>query len=147
MEIPADPNVCSQAWAALNAAHSRVSERLISSLSKTCGLSVNDFEILRRLDKVPPPGMRLGDLMPAIRLTQPSLSRMVARLVRQGWLARTEDPNDGRSVLVALTPAGRQVLLTAVPVHAQAIHEALLARLSPTERETLNAALTRITED
>ncbi len=59
----------------------------------------------------------------------------------------TPETLPGRSVLVALTPAGRQVLLAAVPVHAQAIHEALLARLSPTERETLNAVLARITED
>lgn len=146
-EFPADPHACGQAWTALNAAHARVAERLSSALSRACGLTVNDFEILLRLDKAPPPGVRLGDLLPAVRLTQPSLSRMVARLVQQGWLARSEDPDDGRSVLVTLTPAGREVLLSALPVHAQAIHDSLLARLTSAEQDLLNAALSRIIKD
>jgi DNA-binding MarR family transcriptional regulator len=142
-----DAYACARAWTALSAAHARVAERLTGALSRRCGLSINDFEVLLRLEQVPPPGLRLGDLSPAVRLTQPSLSRMIARLEQHGWLARTGDPNDGRGVLVALTPTGQEVLHAAVPVHAQTIRETLLDRLRPDEQDLLSAALSRITED
>lgn len=142
-----DAYACARAWTALSSAHARVAERLTGALSRACGLSTNDFEVLLRLEQVPPPGLRLGDLSPAVRLTQPSLSRLIARLVQHGWLTRTGDPNDGRGVLVALTPAGQEVLHAAVPVHARTIRETLLDRLTPDEQDLLSAALSRITED
>jgi DNA-binding MarR family transcriptional regulator len=142
-----DEYACARAWAALSTAHALVAERLSGALSRSCGLSVNDFEVLLRLARVPAPGLRLGDLHPAVRLTQPSLSRMIARLEQQGWLARTGDPNDRRGVLVTLTPAGREVLNAAVPVHAQTIREVLLDRLTPAEQDVLAEALTRIVEE
>lgn len=138
---------CARAWAALSAAHGRVAGRLSGALSRTCGLSINDFEVLLRLDRVPYPGLRLGDLNPAVQLTQPSLSRMIARLEQQGWLARAGDPNDRRGVLITLLPAGREVLRRAIPVHAQAIQAVLLDRLTPAEQDLLANALTRIAED
>jgi DNA-binding MarR family transcriptional regulator len=138
---------CARAWTVLTAAHARVTERLTGALSEACGLSINDFEVMLRLDHAPPPGLRLGDLSPAVRLTQPSLSRMIARLEQHGWLARTDDPNDGRGVLVTLTPAGQELLHAAVPVHAQTIRETLLDRLTADEQDLLSAALSRITED
>jgi DNA-binding MarR family transcriptional regulator len=142
-----DAYACAQAWAALSTAHARVAERLSVALSRTCGLSINDFEVLLRLDRVPSPGLRLGDLNPAVRLTQPSLSRMIARLEQHGLLARTADPNDRRGVLVRLTPAGREMLHTAIPVHTQTIREVLLDRLTPAEQNLLADALTHIVED
>jgi DNA-binding MarR family transcriptional regulator len=113
-----DAYACARAWTALSTAHARVTERLSGALSGTCGLSINEFEVLLRLDRVPTPGLRLGDLNPAVRLTQPSLSRLIGRLEQQGWLARSGDPNDRRGVLVTLTPAGREALDRAIPVHA-----------------------------
>jgi DNA-binding MarR family transcriptional regulator len=124
-----------------------VAERLSGALSRTCGLSINDFELLLRLDRVPPPGLRLGDLNPAVRLTQPALSRMIVRLEQQGWLARTGDPDDGRGVRVTLTRAGRKVLRAAIPVHAETIREVLLDRLTPAEQDLLADALTRVVKD
>jgi hypothetical protein len=68
---------CARAWAALTAAHSRISGQLSSALARACDLSINDFEILLRLDHAPAPGLRLSELNAAIPLTQPSLSRAV----------------------------------------------------------------------
>jgi DNA-binding MarR family transcriptional regulator len=147
MKARPDAYACARAWVALSTAHTRVAERLSGALSRACGLSVNDFEILLRLDAVPGPGLRLVDLNPAVRLTQPSLSRLIARLEQQGWLARSGDPDDRRGVLVALTRAGRRKLRTAIPVHAETIREALLDRLTPEEHDLLATVLTRIGND
>lgn len=133
-------------WAALTAAHAVVTERLGLALMDACGLSINDFEVLLCLDRVPPPGLRLGDLDRTVRLSQPALSRMTARLEHRGLLRRAGDPTDRRGVVVTITAAGRRMLRRAVPVHTRTLHEALLDRLTPEEHDHLAGVLDRIVE-
>jgi DNA-binding MarR family transcriptional regulator len=137
---------CTQAWAALSAAHAVITGQLSAALTGSCGLSVNEFELLLRVGQAAGPGLRLGTLGSAIRLTQPSLSRAVARLEGHGWLCRSGAPGDGRGVLVALTPAGREVLGRAAAVHAGIIRTLLLDQLGPDEQDLLARALTRVAE-
>ncbi len=142
---PHDQQACAQAWAALTAAHAVVTEQLGAALTRTCGLSINEFQIMLRVDRAADPrGVRLGELCSAVRLTQPSLSRAVARLERHGWLRRAGAPGDGRGVMVTLTAAGREVLARGSGVHAQTISELLLDRLTPGEQDLLSRALTRV---
>jgi DNA-binding MarR family transcriptional regulator len=145
---PADPEEygCARAWAALSAAHALVSEQLSSALARSCGLSSNEFELLLRVGHAGDPGLRLGELRSAVRLTQPSLSRAVARLDRNGWLRRAGAPGDGRGVQVCITEAGRDVLRRAAAVHDQTIRELLLDRLTPHEQDLLARALGRVAE-
>jgi DNA-binding MarR family transcriptional regulator len=82
-----------------------------------------------------------------VRLTQPSLSRAVARLEGHGWLRRAGAPDDRRGVLASITPAGREVLSRAAAVHADAIRDLLLDRLTPGEEDLLARALTRVAAD
>jgi DNA-binding MarR family transcriptional regulator len=137
---------CARAWAALTAAHARIAGQLSTALALACDLSINDFEILLRLDHAPAPGLRLTELNAAIPLTQPSLSRAVARLGQRGWLARAGAADDRRGVLLTITPAGKDVLRSAVPVHAQTIREFLLDPLTPREQDLLARALTRVAD-
>jgi DNA-binding MarR family transcriptional regulator len=141
-----DEHACAQAWAALTAAHALVTEKLGAALTRTCGLSINEFQILLRADRAPETGVRLGELRSAVRLTQPSLSRAVARLERHGWLRRAGAPGDGRGVLVSVTASGREVLAQGSTVHTQTISELLLDRLTPDEQDSLARALTRVAE-
>jgi DNA-binding MarR family transcriptional regulator len=135
---------CAQAWAALTAAHGRVAGRLAADLSRSCSLSVNDFEILLRLHRAPGRRLRLGQLNESVPLTQPALSRAVTRLAERGLLARAGTPDDGRGVLIVLEPAGQDALDQAVPVHARAIREALLDHLSADEQRLLADVLHRV---
>jgi DNA-binding MarR family transcriptional regulator len=143
-------HACARAWAALTAAHARVASQLSAALQRECGLTITDFEILLRLDAGPGPGLsagqRIGDLTGPIRLSQPALSRAVARLAGRGFLTRSGSPADARCVLVTLTPAGRDVLATAAGVHASVINEALLGRISPAEQEVLARVLARVAD-
>lgn len=144
---PHDEQACAQAWAALTAAHAVVTEQLGAALTRACGLSINEFQIMLRVDRAADPGgVRLGELCSAVRLTQPSLSRAVARLERHGWLRRAGAPGDGRGVMVTLTAAGREVLAQGSGVHAQTISELLLDRLTPDEQDLLARALIRVAE-
>lgn len=141
-----DEHACAQAWAALTAAHDLVTEQLSAALTRSCGLSINEFQILLRADRAPEAGVRLGELCSAVRLTQPSLSRAVARLERHGWLRRAGAPGDGRGVLISVTAAGREVLAQGSAVHTQTISELVLDRLTPDEQDLLARALTRVAE-
>src|SRR5271169_6347237 len=75
---------CAQAWAALTAAHAQIAGLLASALGRQCDLTINEFEILLRLGRAsedgPRAALRLGELQSAVPLTQPALSRAVARM-------------------------------------------------------------------
>jgi DNA-binding MarR family transcriptional regulator len=142
--VTGDEYACARAWAALTAAHALVAERLGAELARSCGMGISEFEILLRLERVPPPGLRLGELCPAVRLTQPSLSRAVARLGRRGWVSRAGAADDRRGVVVAISPAGREILRQAGPAHTRVIREFLLDPLTPAEQDLLARALSRV---
>jgi DNA-binding MarR family transcriptional regulator len=135
---------CAQAWTALSAAHSLVTEHLTAALNQACGLSIHEFEVLLRVAHAADGGLRLVALSKMVCLTQPSLSRTVARLERQGWLLRAGAPGDGRGVLVSITGAGREAAARGVAAHAGTIRSLLLDRLTRDEQELLARALTRV---
>jgi DNA-binding MarR family transcriptional regulator len=140
----ADEYACARAWVALTAAHAQMSGLLTTALTRQCGLAINEFEILLRLDRAGDGGVRLRELLSAVPLTQPALSRAVGRLVDRGLLARVDAPGDGRGVLVLLTAAGHESLRAAIPVHAQLIQVALLDKVSRAEQDILVDVLGRI---
>jgi DNA-binding MarR family transcriptional regulator len=144
---PGDGYECARAWSALTAAHARTAGRLGIALARSCGLTINDFEILLRLDRAAGSGLRLGELSCAVPLSQPALSRAVARLAERGCLARAEVPGDRRGVLITITPAGRDLLASAIPVHSSTVREVLLDRLTPAEQDLLTRALSRVAGD
>jgi DNA-binding MarR family transcriptional regulator len=69
--------------------------------------------------------LRLRDVALALHASQPSTSRLVHRLERNGLVERVPAPDDGRGILVRLTSDG------------MAVHEAVVAR----RREMLEASL------
>ena len=73
------------------------------------------------------------------RIQRPTVTRIVARLEEGGLVQRARDPQDGRSSLVALTPAGRELL-----ARGRTRKDAYLARrlrdLDAEERATLQRA-------
>jgi DNA-binding MarR family transcriptional regulator len=54
--------------------------------------------------------MRLTALTATEQLTQPAMTSLVSRLVRDGLVERRSDPSDGRAVMVALTAAGADLV-------------------------------------
>jgi DNA-binding MarR family transcriptional regulator len=139
-----DEYACARAWVALTAAHAQVSALLATALARQCGLAINEFEILLRLDQAADGGVRLSNLLSAVPLTQPALSRAVARLAERGLVARAGAPGDGRGVMIQLTGAGQASLRAAIPVHAEVIRVALLDKVSAAEHDILTEVLGRI---
>jgi DNA-binding MarR family transcriptional regulator len=84
--------------------------------------------------------LRAGDLAVREGLAPASLSRIIAALVADGYVAREPDPNDGRSILVTATPAGDDLLAHMRGAAAEVLLERL-DRLDAADRSAIIAAL------
>ncbi len=146
-EIDAPPTVaCVNAWHLLRAAHARVEQELAGELTRACGLSVTEFDALFSLRLHAADGPRIGDLQAAVDLSQPALSRLVARLEQRGLLCREPAPGDARAATLRLTPAGDDLLQVATAIHSRVVHEVFANRFTSAEQATLLRILGRIAE-
>jgi DNA-binding MarR family transcriptional regulator len=73
------------------------------------------------------------------RVKRPTATRIIARLEEAGLVDRARDPHDGRSSLVALAPAGRE-LLARVRTRKDAYLARRLRELDAEERAALDRA-------
>jgi DNA-binding MarR family transcriptional regulator len=73
------------------------------------------------------------------RIKRPTATRLIASLEQDGLVARTSDPSDGRSSLIATTPEGRDLMRT-LRTRKDAYLARRLAKLTAGERETLARA-------
>jgi DNA-binding MarR family transcriptional regulator len=73
------------------------------------------------------------------RIQRPTATRVLARLEEAGLVQRTGDPQDRRSSLLTLTPAGRE-LLAELRTRKTAFLAERLEGLSSDERATLDRA-------
>lgn len=84
-------------------------------------LSMREYDVLFALSLAPDGRLRLGELNERILLAQPSLSRLIDRLVRDGLVRREVPAGDRRGTLVCLTDDGARVQRTVGRRHAARI--------------------------
>lgn len=90
--------------------------------------------------------MSQKELAHFVKIEQPTMTQMLARMERDGLIHRTPDPKDGRSSLVSLTQAAKAKL----PAAREALHAnstRVLAGFSQDEVATLVALLQRLNEN
>jgi len=107
-----------------------LTSQLDSELSRT------ELGLLNTLSGAP---RRITELAELERLAQPTLTQLVQRLERQGFVTRERQADDGRVVLVSLTQAGASAL-DDFRSRASAALGAHLAELPDAEVESLAAA-------
>jgi DNA-binding MarR family transcriptional regulator len=84
------------------------SGNLRSEISKELGISMSELNALSHVtDNENLTPKKLSELMD---LTTGSTTTMIDRLARAGFLARQPHPTDRRSVLLTLTPSGKQAM-------------------------------------
>ena len=87
----------------------------------------------------------IGALARALHLGQPTLTGIIQRLEKAGYVERSRHEQDGRSVKIAITPTGLNVLKSA-PSLLQDRFRTELAKLKDWERFQTLASLQRIAE-
>jgi DNA-binding MarR family transcriptional regulator len=77
--------------------------------------------------------LTIGEIASHLRVEDPSITRSVQRMERQGWVERHSHPTDARQVVVRLTPKGwdLQRIIPQLMIEGEA---ELLAHVSDVER-------------
>lgn len=102
-------------------------------------LTVSQFGVLEAIYHLGP--LTPGQLCDKILRSTGNLTLVIDNLEKRGLVTRRPNPEDRRSTIVELTPAGRELIAALLPVHVQTVVQDM-AVLSPAEQEQL-AALCR----
>ena len=105
------------------------------------GLGLSDFAVLEvLLHKGPLPVNTIG---PIVGLTPGSISIAVDRLVAKALVSRVESAEDRRVRTVALTPRGKDLIVSAFRKHSGQMKR-VLSELSPEELRGLEVKLKKV---
>jgi DNA-binding MarR family transcriptional regulator len=107
-------------------------------------LSFGEYELLSMLSEAPGQRMRMAALADLIVQSRSRVSHTASRLERRQWVQRTPSAQDGRGVVLTLTPAGREVLKRVAPVHVESVRRGLLDHLSRDELMTYGDLMSRV---
>lgn len=86
-------------------------------------LSQAEYDVLLTVTRGENMTARLRDVTANMLVSQPSVSRLVDRMVARGLLTKCADPQDGRGALVRATEAGASLFRRVATVHGRAIAE------------------------
>ena len=117
--------------------HSSVFRELDARLLAKHGFGVDAYGVLITLVTAPGGELAIGELGERRNLSPSGISRSVDRLSKEGLVARTTNPDDGRSMLVRLTRKGLSRLRAAQVTHHATVRELLFARLTKRDLELL----------
>jgi DNA-binding MarR family transcriptional regulator len=119
----------------------QASQHLARLHKKKYGLSVqawHTMSVIGRFATVTPKEISELSTMDAFKV-----SRYVAKLEKEGWVARRIDAQDKRRVLLELTPKGQRVYAH-IEAEAQAIEEELLSVLDESDQVVLDRIMTKL---
>lgn len=122
----------------------RIFDRRVEELFARFGLNQPQFAVLAALRRAGPPYcLSPTELYNSLLVTSGAMTNRLERLASAGYIERIPDQKDGRSMLVALTPAGKRLIELVVGPHYENEHR-LLSALSPEERTQLADLLRRL---
>jgi MarR family transcriptional regulator, 2-MHQ and catechol-resistance regulon repressor len=134
--IPATDHV----WLVMMKAMRALTRYATAGIEET-GLGLSDFGVLEvLLHNGPLPVNTIG---PIVDLTPGSISIAVDRLVAKGLVSRVESAEDRRVRIVALTPPGKDLIVSAFRKHSGQMKR-VFSELSPEELRGLEEALKKV---
>jgi len=129
-----------QEWAAVSM---RRSMRRLARHAKASGLSMPQLGTLLHIQGKG--AMAVSDIGSHMGVTDAAASQMLDRLVAQGLVARSEDPDDRRVRQIVLTPEGSRRVKEGLQVRMSWL-DGLSDLLSPSEQEQVVSALKLLIE-
>ena len=132
-----------EAWTGFLHAQARLMQRLGQELEDAGKVPLSTYDVLVQLAENGG-RLRLRDLVDKVVLSQPGLSRKVARLEDEGLVERLPDPHDGRGVLVRITRSGRAALRSAAVIHIAGIEREFTSQITDEEAATMARVFGRL---
>ena len=132
-----------RAWGAFIHAHQQIEAHLNRRLQES-GLSGADYEVLAALSAVDGDRMPAHALCNALNWEKSRLSHQVRRMQKDGLISRAPNPDDARSTMVCLLPAGRAAIEQAAPRHVEDVRRNFIDLMTPAELDVFAALNERI---
>ncbi|MEV7693714.1 MarR family transcriptional regulator [Microbacterium sp. NPDC089189] len=129
-----DRRLAIDAWESLFRAQHEIFA-LVSADFDDSGLHQGEYDVLLTVTRAPDMTARLRDVTRNMLISQPSVSRLVDRMVTRGLVTKCADPDDGRGSLVTATEAGARAFRAIAAKHGRAI----AAQMSTLNDEELRA--------
>ncbi|NUR57957.1 MAG: MarR family transcriptional regulator [Catenulispora sp.] len=107
-------------------------------------LSYVQFQILARLVDSPEGRLRMTDLADGVVYSRSGLTYQAGLLDKRGLITRSPSRDDERSVIVAVTDAGRALVARVLPEHADRVRQLLFDPMSGADLAALSAVLGRV---
>jgi DNA-binding MarR family transcriptional regulator len=107
------------------------------------GLSAVDFDILATLLRQRGTAINCSQLSNKTMLTNGAITKRIDSLVKRGYVAREEDLNDRRNVLICLTEVGKRVAESALKLRAQQC-DSMLSSFTVLELRSIGACLAKL---
>jgi DNA-binding MarR family transcriptional regulator len=106
-------------------------------LREAGGLSYVQFQLLARLGDSSTGSHRMTDLADGVVLSRSGLTYQAGLLEQAGLVTRSPSADDERSITVAITDAGRDMLAKVLPGHAEVIRQLLFEPLAREDARAL----------
>lgn len=130
-----DRKLALEAWESLFRAQHELFTEMVADFDGS-EISQAEYDVLLTVTRSPEMTARLRDVTANMLISQPSVSRLVDRMVSRGLIAKCPDPDDGRGALIRATEAGARAFRTLATVHGRSIAERM-SRLDDAELRTL----------
>jgi DNA-binding MarR family transcriptional regulator len=125
-----------RAWRGFVFAHQQLVAYLNRRLQES-GLSGPDYEILSALTATDGDCLPARELCAVLHWEKSRLSHQLRRMENDGLVGREPNPNDARSTLVRLTPAGRAAIERAAPDHVAEVRRHFVDQFTAAELDTI----------
>jgi DNA-binding MarR family transcriptional regulator len=140
-----DKRVAVAAWESLFRAQVAVMRDLTTEFP-SAGLSFNEYDVLFNLSQHPHRRLRIKDLNQRLLLTQPSVSRLIDRLVARGLVSKCSDESDARGIVVKMTEDGFEIYRRVAVKHIESICARVGSALTDEELEQLRRLTDKLRE-
>ena len=132
------------AWRGFLEAHARVTDVLEAELQAERGLPLAWYDVLVQLSESADGALRMQELARRVLLSKSGLTRLVDRMEQAGLVRRGQVESDRRGALAVLTPAGRDRLRDAAPVHLRGVEGSFTGLLTDDETAAMRSAFAKI---
>lgn len=121
----------------------RLNQSFDRSLREKIGISQSWFEALLRLERSGG-ALTMTELADQIALTSGGVTRLIDRLVEEGYVERRNCETDRRVLYAGITKAGSAKLAEAIEIHLVDLDRELMSRITESERDTLVSVMDRL---
>lgn len=132
-----------QTWLTFLRGQSWLNQQLAHDMLIEDRVRITWFDVLVHLERSGT-GLRMQDLCEQVILSNSGMTRVVDRLIEEGYVVRDFSDQDRREVYVNITESGRELLSRLKTNHQARIRNYFLQYANPEEQATIQRVFQRI---